>query len=127
MEEGVARFQNLKNLVHELETGRPTRNTEWYDKQFDTMVSYRNHFGEDLGLIEPTITNVEFRNKCKLAEYIMQNLETEYNIHRWFALYDYCRLNKTLIWLVEYVYDHFDDELEITKMFGGISLSRETN
>mgnify|MGYP000268144256 FL=1 len=35
---------------------------------------------------------------------------TDYQKHRWFGLYDYVRLNQTLVWLADYTEQYYKKE-----------------
>ena len=120
-DEAYERYLKLKQLVEELEVGNPTRTSDWYDIEYTRIFSYREHFGCDFTEIAPDNQNPGFRRNLEIVETLVTSLMTTYEQTRWFSLYDYCRLNRLLIWLVEY------DGEDIDNLFGLLSLSRESD
>ena len=45
-----------------------------------------------------------------MSQNLLKRLMTDYQKHRWFGLYDYVRLNQTLVWLADYTEQYYKKE-----------------
>ena len=99
MDEPYERYCKIVRIVEDLEKST-VKPIEYYDEHYNLLEYYQENLG-CYSELHPEITDIEFREKCNLLEIINDQLLREYNIHRWFSLYDYLRLNKILLWLIE--------------------------
>lgn len=112
-----SRYDLLINTLKEVEDFGMTRTCDWYDKHYDILKEYRENFS-DFSMVDSDITEKEFRQKASLSEIILTKLMSDYESHRWFGLYDYARLNRTLIWMAEYSRDfHKKEETDLSMLF----------
>jgi hypothetical protein len=117
----MTRYDKLKLILEELEIPCVNKSPEWYDKHYDILTDYRSNF-INFNNIDSEIHEVEFRQKANLVEILLTKLMSDYESHRWFGLYDYIRLNNTLVWMAEYSRDHHESksEKELSKLFDGL-------
>jgi hypothetical protein len=113
-EKAYQRYQRILEITEDLEKST-VKTIEWYDEHYNLLEYYSENLGRYSDL-HPEITDPEFREKCEILEILNDKLLMEYNIHRWFSLYDYLRLNKILIWLVECD----KEEYELSSLFAMI-------
>ena len=50
---------------------------------------------------------------------------TDYQKHRWFGLYDYVRLNQTLVWLADYTEQYYKKEDKYNQVFASVIHSQQ--
>jgi|UniRef100_A0A6C0LAJ7 hypothetical protein len=109
-DEKFSRYERLKLFIKEIEDSKySNRNVEWYDKHYNILEEYRMNFS-DFTYIDNEISNKEFRQNASLVENLLKRLMTDYQKHRWFGLYDYVRLNQTLVWLADYTEQYYKKE-----------------
>ena len=117
--DGYERYVRVLQIIEDLEKST-VKTTDWYDEHYNILEYYQENLG-DYSELYPGIKNQEIRAKCNELQRLNDKLLMEYNIHRWFSLYDYLCFNKLIVWFV----DCDTEEFELCDLFN--NLGRETN
>ena len=119
--DGHQRYLRLLQIVEDLEKST-VKTTDWYDQHYNILEHYQENLG-DYSDLYPEIKDTEIRTKCNELQRLNDKLLMEYNIHRWFSLYDYLSFNKLILWFIDCEIE--EDEYQLCDLFN--SLGRETN
>jgi hypothetical protein len=116
--DGYERYLRVLRIIEDLEKST-VKTTDWYDEHYNILEYYQENLGEYSELY-PEVKDTEIRTKCNELQRLNDKLLMEYNIHRWFSLYDYLSFNKLIVWFIDY-----GEEYELSDLFN--NLGRETN
>jgi hypothetical protein len=120
MDGGHERYLRLHAVVQDIKSGTLSRTADWYAEQNHLLHIYDDHFN-GFENIHPEFQELEFRKNCKLLDTLIKKLMKECNTYHWFSLYDYLKFNETLIWIVDYVVEH-DEEEQLGDMFASMEV-----
>jgi len=116
--DGYERYLRVLRIIEDLEKST-VKTTDWYDEHYNILEYYQENLGEYSELY-PEVKDTEIRSKCNELQKLNDKLLMEYNIHRWFSLYDYLSFNKLIVWFIDY-----GEEYELSDLFN--NLGRESN
>jgi len=113
------RYMRLHAIVEDINSNPLRRTQDWFDEHHEILSLYKYHFTAFTDL-HPEIEGIEFRINCKMLDTLMDKLLKEYDIYRWFSLYDYSRFNQTLISVIDYAFENCEDD--ISDIFSSLNI-----
>ena len=120
MDERQDRYIRLHSIVEEIDAFPLSRTADWYSEHYDLLNTYDEHFFAGFANVNPEIIDIKFRKDCQFANALMNVLMNQYRVRGWFSLYDYQRLNKLLIEIIDTTAVEPDMEVDID--FGKLSV-----
>lgn len=95
-------YKLINKTIKEVEdSGYNEKSVEWYRDHYTILKRYRLVF-HNFNNIDIEITNIEFRKTASLLENLIKRLMIDFEKHGWFGLYDYIKLNRSLLFLTDY-------------------------
>jgi hypothetical protein len=76
----------------------------------------------DFNNIDMEITNSEFRHTASLTENLLKRLMVDFEKHRWFGLYDYVKLNRSLLLLANYSIQFYKEDDELSSLLSNLKV-----
>jgi len=102
MEKKQSIYRLINKTIKEVEDlGYNQKSVEWYRDHYTILKRYRLIF-DNFNNIDIEITNIEFRKTASLLENLIKRLMNDFEKHGWFGLYDYIKLNRSLLFLTDY-------------------------
>jgi len=102
MEKKQSIYKLINKTIKEVEdSGYNEKSVEWYRDHYTILKRYRLVF-YNFNNIDIEITNIEFRKTASLLENLIKRLMNDFEKHGWFGLYDYIKLNRSLLFLTDY-------------------------
>lgn len=102
MERKQSIYTLINKTIKEVEdSGYNEKSVEWYRDHYTILKRYRLVF-HNFNNIDIEITNIEFRKTASLLENLIKRLMNDFEKHGWFGLYDYIKLNRSLLFLTDY-------------------------
>jgi hypothetical protein len=121
MEKKQSIYRLVNKTIKEVEDlGYNEKSVEWYRDQYTILQRYRLVF-HNFNNIDIEITNIEFRKTASLLEKLIKRLMVDFEKHGWFGLYDYIKLNRSLLFLTDYSLE-FYKEHEISSLLKNLKV-----
>jgi hypothetical protein len=107
------RYARLHSIVQEIDAKPLSRTADWYLEHYELLSTYDSYFFDGIDSIHPEINDLKFRKDCDDAEALKNVLMNQFRVRGWFSLYDYQRLNKLMIAIVDSATAEPDMEVDI--------------
>lgn len=115
-------YLRLKQTIEEIEDSNYNqRSVEWYKQHYTILQLYRFMFS-DFNNIDMEITNSEFRHTASLTENLLKRLMVDFEKHKWFGLYDYVKLNRSLLLLANYSIQFYKEDDELSSLLSNLKV-----
>jgi hypothetical protein len=102
-------YRLVNKTIKEVEgAGYNEKSVEWYRDHYTILKRYRLVFN-NFNNIDIEITNIQFRKTASLLENLIKRLMIDFEKHGWFGLYDYIKLNRSLLFLTDYLLQYYKD------------------
>jgi hypothetical protein len=121
MEKKQSIYRLINKTIKEVEDlGYNQKSVEWYRDHYTILKRYRLIF-DNFNNIDIEITNIEFRKTASLLENLIKRLINDFEKHGWFGLYDYIKLNRSLLFLTDYSLQ-FHKEHELSSLLKNLKV-----